>query len=80
MSSTSYTADENFMLLVEALDIVFFQTKALPSFPSIQLVVTGKGPLKEEYQKVFDKMNQKWKQRINIKTVWLLVDDYPKMV
>jgi beta-1,4-mannosyltransferase len=43
-------------------------------------VVTGKGPLKDHYEAIFKERNAKWKSKINIKTVWLLIEDYPKMV
>ncbi len=43
--------------------------------------MTGKGPLKEHYLAIFDQRNrERWDGEINIKTVWLDVDDYPKMV
>lgn len=42
LSSTSYTPDEDFMVLVHALDIVDEDQKA----PKIQVIVTGRGPLK----------------------------------
>ena len=40
LSSTSYTPDEDFMILVRALDLV----DADPASPMIQVLVTGRGP------------------------------------
>ena len=40
MSSTSYTPDEDFMFLVNALDIADQDNRV----PKIQVIVTGKGP------------------------------------
>ena len=50
------------------------------SFPKIQVVVTGKGPLKNHYLEIFEERNKNWEGYIDIKTVWLEVDDYPKVV
>lgn len=55
-------------------------TRDSKEFPKIQLIVTGKGPLKEHYEAIFQAKNEEWQNRICIKTVWLLVEDYPKMV
>jgi hypothetical protein len=50
LSSTSYTPDEDFMKLVDALDILdkrIKQEKAKNEsyeFPKLQFIVTGKGP------------------------------------
>lgn len=55
MSSTSYTPDEDFMIMVQALDKLQEKIDQLTniskafSFPQIQVVVTGKGPQKEHY-------------------------------
>lgn len=43
------------------------------------MVVTGKGPQKEHYQQIFNNRNLSWKD-VNIKTIWLEIDDYPKIV
>ena len=50
-------------------------------FPRLQVIVTGKGPLKDHYLAIFNERNTHgWDGLINISTVWLEVDDYPKMV
>ena len=55
LSSTSYTPDEDFMVLVNALDKLYRKVEELKEvsktmvFPRIQVVVTGKGPLKDHY-------------------------------
>ena len=45
LSSTSYTPDEDFMILVKALA----KCDENPNCPSIQMIVTGKGPQKALY-------------------------------
>lgn len=47
LSSTSYTPDEDFMVMLEALDIVDLYES--PNLPKIQVIVTGRGPLKANY-------------------------------
>ncbi len=43
--------------------------------------MTGKGPLKDHYLNIFNQRNKEaWAGMINITTVWLTADDYPKLV
>jgi len=49
LSSSSYTPDEDFMELVEALDVCDKDSKC----PQIQVIVTGKGPLKDYFAQIF---------------------------
>ena len=46
LSSTSYTPDEDFIVLVNALDLY---DKDPSTQQYIQVVVTGRGPLREFY-------------------------------
>ena len=75
LSSTSYTPDEDFSMLVEALDLC----DADESVPAIQMVVTGKGPLKVFFDSVFRARNSRWK-KTHVRQAWLSIDDYPKVV
>lgn len=98
VSSTSWTEDEDFGLLLEALQAVDAQwTSAIassssssssPSFsegkkesssskPFLVVVVTGKGPLKAEYEA---RMRASPFQRIAVCTMWLEAADYPLLV
>ncbi|KAI5062103.1 hypothetical protein GOP47_0022642 [Adiantum capillus-veneris] len=73
ISSTSWTADEDFNKLLEAAVLYDRRVNALlgedyligidseaiianDPFPSIHIIVTGKGPLKEEYEKKMQKL------------------------
>lgn len=75
VSSTSWTADEDFQVLLDAL--VRYEKKAAEDdvkYPKLICVITGKGPLKTTYQqKIAD---QKWKF-VKIVTPWLENEDYP---
>ena len=96
VSSTSWTEDEDFGLLLEALQEVDAQwTAAAPSSasssssssggkketssskPFLVVVVTGKGPLKGEYEA---RMRALPFQRIAVCTMWLEAADYPLLV
>jgi beta-1,4-mannosyltransferase len=76
ISSTSWTADEDFGILLNALVELNARTAALPvtQFPNLLVVVTGKGPQKEMY---LQRIGQLSLQRIRVATMWLEAGDYP---
>jgi len=47
--------------------------------PNFHLVVTGSGPMKKQFLKIFEQFNKE-NDRIKIEAKWLEIDDYPKMV
>ncbi|KAF6125359.1 hypothetical protein HJG60_009852 [Phyllostomus discolor] len=77
VSSTSWTEDEDFSILLAALEK--FEQLILngESFPSLVCVITGKGPLKEHYSRLID---QKHFQHIQVCTPWLEAEDYPLLL
>lgn len=78
ISSTSWTPDEDFGVLVAALDI--YDKKALVDpqhFPRLICVITGKGPLKAHYQEIIK--HKLWKKTVVV-TPWLENADYPKLL
>ncbi len=82
VSSTSWTADEDFGILWQAiLDCEHQLAKAGPRktslFPTILLVITGKGPLRSKYEDLFKSQHLYF---FKIKTVWLSAEDYPKLL
>ncbi|KAF1325500.1 Chitobiosyldiphosphodolichol beta-mannosyltransferase, partial [Globisporangium splendens] len=76
ISSTSWTADEDFGILLHALTLLDKQTAtmAVTEFPNLLVVVTGKGPQKEMY---LERIRQLAFKRIRIATMWLEASDYP---
>ncbi|ETI53800.1 hypothetical protein F443_03305 [Phytophthora nicotianae P1569] len=76
ISSTSWTADEDFGILLTALELLDKRTSSLSvsEFPNLLVVVTGKGPQKEMY---LEKIRQLAFKRIRIATMWLEASDYP---
>ncbi|KAL7494849.1 hypothetical protein ACHAWT_005724 [Skeletonema menzelii] len=85
ISSTSWTPDEDFSVLLDALErlhtLIMNESKSTPttSFPNILVVVTGKGPQKEYFLPLLHKFNEEH-QRIKIITLWLEASDYPKLL
>jgi beta-1,4-mannosyltransferase len=59
VSSTSWTADENFDLLLEAVKICDERARATPSlkFPQVRLLVSGKGDLRAHYEAKMSSMD-----------------------
>jgi beta-1,4-mannosyltransferase len=77
VSSTSWTPDEDFGILLDALVIMdrLIQAKRLDL--RCLVVVTGKGPQKEIYEERISKLGMR---HIAIQTVWLEPSDYPKLL
>lgn len=77
VSSTSWTPDEDFSILLDALKqySVIAQQKEKKGSRStkILLVITGKGPLKEHYEK---KMKEEKMSHVETMTMWLSAEDY----
>ncbi|MBZ3879615.1 Chitobiosyldiphosphodolichol beta-mannosyltransferase [Sciurus carolinensis] len=77
VSSTSWTEDEDFSILLAALEKFEQQAFDGDSLPSLVCVITGKGPLKEHYSRLLD---QKHFQHIQVCTPWLEAEDYPLLL
>jgi beta-1,4-mannosyltransferase len=77
VSSTSWTPDEDFSVLLEALSAYSVQAASKPQLPKILAIITGKGPLKEYYMSKIQKLNQENKlASVVIRTAWLTPEDY----
>jgi len=94
ISSTSFTPDEDFSILLEALIQLNSQIDEeskkrekqqqngdapTPTFSHILVVVTGKGPLKNFYKQKIDGLSNDLKH-VSILTMWLEASDYPLLV
>lgn len=79
VSSTSWTPDEDFSVLFEALGR--FDKRAAsgasPTLPFVMVVVTGKGPEKAKY---VERMKATRMSRVVVCTAWLEPDDYPVLL
>ena len=82
VSSTSWTADENFGLLVKALEIYNRVASAKSNgrgLPRILMVITGKGPLKDEFMDEIQQAQKNW-GFVKCISVWLDTADYPLLL
>ena len=78
VSSTSWTEDEDFSVLIRALSIYDETAREAPNqYPLLIVIVTGKGPLKEFYMDQAKLCN--W-QLVQLETVWLDAADYPRLL
>lgn len=87
VSSTSWTPDEDFGILLEALRLyekhakTTFASDQHHAFPKLMVVVTGKGPLKEKYMKdvITLEKEEAW-EYIRCRSMWLEAQDYPVLL
>ncbi|KAL7635154.1 UNVERIFIED_CONTAM: hypothetical protein RMT77_014140 [Armadillidium vulgare] len=78
VSSTSWTEDEDFSILLYALqDFERVRSQFKQHYPQLVVVITGKGPLKDYY--VQDIQSRNW-QHVAVVTPWLSAEDYPKLL
>ncbi|XP_075693609.1 chitobiosyldiphosphodolichol beta-mannosyltransferase isoform X2 [Rhinoderma darwinii] len=77
ISSTSWTEDEDFSVLLSALDDYDMFITNGSKLPSLVCVITGKGPLKEYYCKLIKDLQLK---NVQICTPWLEAEDYPVLL
>jgi beta-1,4-mannosyltransferase len=75
VSSTSWTEDEDFAILLMALKE--YDVKAASGAARLEVVVTGKGPQKKFYENQISELKLK---RVNIRTAWLEPSDYPLLL
>lgn len=81
ITSTSFTEDEDFNLLIKSL-IEFEKYLQDSKFNNnnnkkIYMIITGKGPKRDYYMNLIK--NEKF-EKIIIKNVWLKIEDYPKIL
>lgn len=81
VSSTSWTEDEDFGLLLDALIAYSAAAKEDKRLPGILLMITGKGPQQKTYLErvaYFDKRGKL--NKIGIVTAWLAFSDYASLL
>ncbi|KAH7392277.1 beta-1,4-mannosyltransferase-like protein [Phaeosphaeria sp. MPI-PUGE-AT-0046c] len=77
VSSTSWTADEDFSLLLDALVSYSSIASSNPKLPRLLAIITGKGPQKAHYLARISSLNkQKKLDKVDILTAWLTPQDY----
>lgn len=73
ISSTSWTEDEDFNILLQALE-KYDENACKNGLPSVMCIITGKGPLKSHYESIIAKKSMK---KVVVCTLWLSAEDYP---
>jgi len=76
-SSTSWTPDEDFGILLSALVLLDARIQREASTLQVLVVVTGKGPQKAFYEQ---KITQLALIHVAVQTLWLEPADYPKLL
>ena len=82
VSSTSWTPDEDFSILLAAL-VAYDRTArgSMPQLPELIVVITGKGPQKESYVHKIQQLKLQGKlKKVTIKTAWLPTREYAKLL
>jgi beta-1,4-mannosyltransferase len=80
---TSWTADEDFPLLLEAAikcDTMISRHDLCDAdhpFAHLVIVITGQGPLHDRYQEEIARLGLK---KVHLRTLWLAPEDYPLML
>lgn len=81
VSSTSWTPDEDFSILIDALLQYSERAQAQPDLPQILAIITGKGPQKDMYiQKIAALEAAGRLRKVTIRTAWLTVSDYARLL
>jgi beta-1,4-mannosyltransferase len=81
VSSTSWTPDEDFSILLDALQSYSASTTDQTHLPKILAIITGKGPQKAHYLALIDKLTQENKlSNITVLTAWLSAEDYASLL
>lgn len=82
VSSTSWTPDEDFSILLEAL--VEYSNLAIsthPHLPELMVIITGKGPQKAQYlSEIAALWDQGKLEMVTVKTAWLSTEDYARLL
>jgi beta-1,4-mannosyltransferase len=79
VSSTSWTPDEDFSILLDAMRRYEETAGVREDLPKMLVVVTGKGPQREEYMSRIEKMQREWK-KVRCVSMWLEAEDYPVLL
>ena len=77
ISSTSWTEDEDFSILLDALILYEKEKLVKNSLPKLVCIITGKGPLKIHYKQRIREYEFK---NVAVITPWLESEDYPVVI
>jgi beta-1,4-mannosyltransferase len=79
VSSTSWTPDEDFSVLIAAL--CEYSAEAGPHLPEIAAMITGKGPQKDMYLRKIAQLKKEGKLgKVSIDAAWLSFEEYAALL
>lgn len=86
VSATSWTADEDFSILLDALGQYNKAVDALSAglvgksaLPAVVVIITGKGAGKAAFEAQVARLEPSWKW-VRVRTAWLPIEDYPRLL
>ncbi|KAG5651824.1 hypothetical protein H0H81_007296 [Sphagnurus paluster] len=93
VSSTSWTPDEDFGILLAAMELYEARARELANLtgvtmeqkdefeklPKLLVIITGKGPLREKYMSEVSKLQEGW-DWVRCVSLWLEAEDYPTLL
>ena len=77
LSSTSWTPDEDFSILLKAMQIYNRVASDSLKLPKLLVIITGKGPLKDHFVNECGKLDLPY---VSFNFAWLSPTDYPLIV
>jgi beta-1,4-mannosyltransferase len=86
VTSTSWTPDEDFSILVDALRRYevkkrTYDANGRKNLPKVLMFVTGKGPLRAKYINELQRLkNEESWQSVRVISIWLEPEDYPRLL
>ena len=83
VSSTSWTADEDFSIFLDALIQYCNPTDGSnpDTRPNILAIITGKGPMQAHYQRLIEGAAEEGKlEKVSVTTAWLSTSDYASLL
>lgn len=81
VSSTSWTPDEDFSILLDSLVAYAASTSTNTHLPKILAIITGKGPQKQAYLDRIRRLTQEGKlPNVVLTTAWLSSEDYASLL
>lgn len=79
VSSTSWTADEDFTPLLDALKAYHLASVSNPHLPRLLVLITGKGSLRSAFEGLIAQHERHW-TRICVRCMFLPAKDYPTLL